>query len=307
MGAGERGLLVELLGLARARGVPVQPVPRSAIDAEAGHGTHQGVLALTGQVETISLDRLLARPLETTEPPFLLALDTVTDPHNLGALARSADAAGCHGMLVPRHGSAPVSATAIKASAGALEHLAVAEVASLARAIESLKDAGVWCIGLDERADTSLFDLDLADEPVCVVVGAEGEGLSRLAREACDLLVSIPMSGRVASLNVSVAGALALFEVRRRRSLLNGSFGGKSTGGNTRPASAAGSVDRRVTPMSEMSSGDFEAGFEAGFESEQDFAEREAITDVDFQPADEAEFEAVADQDPDAGAEPSGP
>jgi 23S rRNA (guanosine2251-2'-O)-methyltransferase len=215
-GAG-RAALGDLLELAQRRGVEVQTVPRSVIDAEARSGAHQGVLAIVAPIQPIDLAELLAVPLAGREPPFFLALDGVEDPHNLGALARSAEAAGCHGLIVPRHRSAPLSAVAVKTSAGALEHLPVAEVPNLARAIEQLRDSGVWCIGLDGTADASLFDLQLADEPVCVVVGSEGTGLHRLVRDSCDALVAIPMSGQVESLNASVAGALALFEVRRRR------------------------------------------------------------------------------------------
>jgi 23S rRNA (guanosine2251-2'-O)-methyltransferase len=215
-GAG-RAALGELLDLAQRRGVEVQTVPRSVIDAEARSGAHQGVLAVVAPIQPIELAELLAVPLAGREPPFFLALDGVEDPHNLGALARSAEAAGCHGLIVPRHRSAPLSAVAVKTSAGALEHLPVAEVPNLARAVEQLRDSGVWCIGLDGTAEDSLFDLQLADEPVCVVVGSEGTGLHRLVRDSCDALVRIPMSGNVESLNASVAGALALFEVRRRR------------------------------------------------------------------------------------------
>jgi 23S rRNA (guanosine2251-2'-O)-methyltransferase len=214
-----RAALGDLLDLAQRRGIEVQTVPRSLIDAEASSGAHQGVLAVVAPIQPIDLVELLALPLAGREPPFFLALDGVEDPHNLGALARSAEAAGCHGLVVPRHRSAPLSAVAVKSSAGALEHLPVAEVPNLARAIEQLRDSGVWCIGLDGAADASLFDLQLADEPVCIVVGGEGAGLHRLVRDSCDALVRIPMSGQIASLNASVAGALALFEVRRRRSL----------------------------------------------------------------------------------------
>ena len=211
--------LGDLHDLARRRGVEVETVPRSLIEAEARSGAHQGVLAIVATIDTIDLIELLAVPLAGVQPPFFLALDGVEDPHNLGALARSAEAAGCHGLIVPRHRSAPLSAVAVKASAGALEHLPVAEVPNLARAIERLRDSGVWCIGLDGTAEASLFDLELADEPVCVIVGGEGTGLHRLVRDSCDALVRIPMSGQIESLNASVAGALALFEVRRRRSL----------------------------------------------------------------------------------------
>ena len=212
-----RAALGDLLDLARRRGVEVQTVPRSVIDAEARSGAHQGVLAIVAPIQPIDLLELLALPLAGREPPFFLALDGVEDPHNLGALARSAEAAGCHGLVLPRHRSAPLSAVAVKASAGALEHLPVAEVPNLARAIEQLRDSGIWCIGLDGTADASLFALELADEPVCIVVGSEGTGLHRLVRDSCDVLVHIPMSGHIESLNASVAGALALFEVRRRR------------------------------------------------------------------------------------------
>jgi 23S rRNA (guanosine2251-2'-O)-methyltransferase len=216
-GAAERGTLAELLDLAAKEGVPVSTVPRSVLDGHAETGAHQGVAAVVARFESIGLDELLAVPLQRAEPPFLLALDGIEDPHNLGALVRSAEAAGCHGVVLPRHRSAPLSATAIKASAGALEHVPIAEVANLTRALERLRAAGLWCIGLDGGAETSLFDLELADEPVCVVVGSEGAGLHRLVRETCDLLLRIPMAGQVTSLNASVAGAMALFEVRRRR------------------------------------------------------------------------------------------
>jgi len=216
-GGAERGTLADLLALAGRRGVQVETVPRSVLDAHAETGAHQGVAAVVAPLEPIGLDELLAIPLGGTEPPFLLALDGVEDPRNLGALVRSADAAGCHGVVLPRHRSAPLSATAVKSSAGALEHVPVAEVPNLTRALERLRASGLWCIGLDGGAPASLFELDLVDEPVCVVVGGEGAGLHRLVRETCDVLVRIPMAGQVESLNASVAGALALFEVRRRR------------------------------------------------------------------------------------------
>ena len=216
-GAGERGTLADLVELAAKDGVPVEEVPRSLLDAHAETGAHQGVAAIVSELRTIGLDDLLAIPLGGTEPPFLLALDGIEDPHNLGALARSAEACGVHGLVLPRHRSAPLSATAVKASAGALEHLPVAEVANLTRALERMRASGLWCVGLDGDAGASLFDIQHADEPVCVVVGSEGAGLHRLVRETCDVLVRIPMTGQVASLNASVAGALALYEVRRRR------------------------------------------------------------------------------------------
>jgi 23S rRNA (guanosine2251-2'-O)-methyltransferase len=217
-GAGERGALGELTSLAKTRRVPVRTVPRGVLDDELDAAVHQGVVAVVAPLTSIELDELLAIPLAGgSEPPFLLAIDSVTDPHNLGALVRSADAAGAHGVVVPRHRSAPLSATALKSSAGALEHVPVAEVVNMSRAIDKLRSSGLWCIGLDGDAEASLFDLDLADEPVCIVVGSEGAGLHRLVRESCDVVVSIPMAGKVESLNASFAGGIALFEIRRRR------------------------------------------------------------------------------------------
>ena len=227
-GSQQEGTLAELVALARQRGVPVEAVPRYALDERAETAAHQGVVAVAAPVRPVRLEELLALPLGTKEPPLFLALDGIEDPHNLGALARSADAAGCHGMILPRHRSAPLGATALKASAGALAHVPVAEVTSLARALERLREANVWCLGLDGAAERSLYDADLADEPVCVVVGGEGRGLGRLVRQTCDLLVRIPMAGKVGSLNASVAGALALFEIRRRRDAAAGPGGGSA-------------------------------------------------------------------------------
>jgi 23S rRNA (guanosine2251-2'-O)-methyltransferase len=143
-------------------------------------------------------------------------LDGVTDPQNLGAIARSAEAAGAHGLLVPRRRAAPVTPASERASAGALEHLAVAQVPNLPRALEELKQRGVWIVALDADADKTVYEIPGTD-PLCVVVGGEGRGVSRLVRDRSDLRVSIPMSGRIDHLNASAAGAVALFEIRRQR------------------------------------------------------------------------------------------
>ena len=150
-------------------------------------------------------------------PPFLLAADGVTDPGNLGALLRSAECAGVTGVVLPKHRAVHVTPTVTKAAAGAVEYLPMALVGGLPTALRQLRDAGVWVIGLDMGGDTDLFDLEVADQPVCLVLGAEGKGLSRLVRERCDAVAGIPLLGQLASLNVSAAGALACFEVTRRR------------------------------------------------------------------------------------------
>ena len=176
----------------------------------------QGVLAIAAPLREYELDELMA-PGENGEPPFLLLLDGVTDPGNLGALLRSAECAGVSGVVLPRHRAAHVTPTVTKAAQGAVERLRMATVPGIPTALRTLRDNGIWTVGLDAEADGSLFALDLATEPVALVLGAEGAGLASLTRKLCDTLVSIPLRGRLNSLNVSVAGALACFEVTRRR------------------------------------------------------------------------------------------
>jgi len=207
-------ILEDIGGLAAELRVPVREVPRKAFDDLAHTESAQGVLAEAAPLPTVDIDDLIDQP-----EPFLVILDGVTDPHNLGAVFRSAEGAGATGIVLPRHRAARVSATAAKSSAGAIEHLPIATVGGVPAAISHLRDRGVWVVGLDESGTRSVFDLTVADEPLCLVLGSEGAGLSRLVRERCDDLVSIPMQGAMASLNVSAAGAIALFEVRRRRSL----------------------------------------------------------------------------------------
>ncbi len=150
--------------------------------------------------------------------PFLVAIDGVTDPGNLGAIVRSCEGAGVDGLLVPRHRAVHVTPTVAKASAGAVEHVPIALVPGLPATLSRLRDLGIWVIGLDDAAERSLFELgDLAAEAVCIVLGAEGSGLSRLVRERCDMVVSIPMRGRIGSLNVAAAAALATYEIARHR------------------------------------------------------------------------------------------
>ena len=197
--------------------VPVRRVSRSRLDAAAATDAPQGVLAHAGPLPEADLDEL-CRPAAGGPKPFLLAVDGVTDPHNLGALLRSAEAAGATGAVLARHRAVHVTPTVAKAAAGAIEHVPMAVVAGLPAALVRAKELGCWVVGLDATGPQSLFDgLPVADEAILLVVGAEGAGLSRLARARCDVVVSIPMKGRLASLNVSAAGALALFEVSRRR------------------------------------------------------------------------------------------
>lgn len=207
-------ILDDIRSLAAELRVPVRELGRSAFDALADTDSAQGVLAEAEPLPTVELEELADE-----ERPFLVMVDGVTDPHNLGAIFRSADAAGVTGILLPRHRAARVSATVAKTAAGAVEHVPIATVAGVPAAVSMLQERKIWVVGLDEAGRRSVFDLHLADEPLCLVLGAEGAGLSRLVRERCDDLVAIPMQGGVASLNVSSAAAVAFFEVSRRRAL----------------------------------------------------------------------------------------
>ena len=208
----QRGL-TELLDLAERRRVRLRRVERSELDRMTGGAVHQGVVATVRPLATCAISDLLA----VRTPPLIVVLDGIEDPHNLGAIARAVDAAGGSGLIVPERRSAPLAGAAVKASAGALLHVSVAPVVNLARALDKLKDAGVWTIGLDAEADRSLYELDLR-LPSAFVVGREGRGLHRLVRERCDWRAALPMQGQVSSLNASVAVGVALFEAVRQQS-----------------------------------------------------------------------------------------
>jgi len=208
----------EIRRVASRNGVRVRFVPREEIDRVATTRAPQGVIALVEDFSYVSVADLLARAERDAEPALIVALDGVTDPGNLGAVARCAEAAGAHGLVLPGRRSAGVGPAAGKASAGALEHLPVARVVNLQRALHDLSSSGVWVVALDAEADHLLYDLPIAAEPLCLVVGGEGRGVSRLVRERADYRVRIPMLGSVASLNAAAAAAVALFEIRRRRS-----------------------------------------------------------------------------------------
>ena len=206
-------VLDRIEALATDARVPLRRVSRSRLEAAAATDAPQGVLAHAQPLPEADLDDLCGAP-----NAFLLAVDGVTDPHNLGALLRSAEAAGATGAVLARHRAVHVTPTVAKAAAGAVEHVPMAVVPGMPAALARAKELGCWVVGLAGDGDRSLFDdLAVADEAIVLVVGAEGGGLSRLARARCDLVVSIPMRGRLGSLNVSAAAALALFEVSRRR------------------------------------------------------------------------------------------
>lgn len=204
--------LGQIISLCRAAGVKVRIEPREALTRLARTATHQGVVAVVRERDFLDLEDLLEGP----EPRLVLALDGVEDPQNLGALLRTAEGAGVDGIIVTERRSAPLSAVAIKASAGAAEHLRLARVVNLVRALEALKEKNLWCVGLDERGVQDYDDFDFTPNTV-IVLGGEGGGLHDLVRRTCDHLLRIPMAGKVASLNVSAAGAVVLFEAARQR------------------------------------------------------------------------------------------
>jgi 23S rRNA (guanosine2251-2'-O)-methyltransferase len=211
-------LVDEVVALAEAARVRVQHVPRDELDRLAPDLVHQGVVASAPPFPYSDLSAALADADRAGDPPLLVCLDSITDPHNLGAIARSAEAAGAHALLVPGRRSVGVTPVAEKAAAGALAHLRVVPIGNLVRTLQRLSsDHGVWSVGLDGGAPTRIGASRLLTEPLVVVVGAEGAGLARLTREACDELVSLPMRGQVGSLNASVAAGVALYAVRTAR------------------------------------------------------------------------------------------
>ena len=212
----ENEVVGDIIDIARTMRVPVTQVARKRLDMQARSEAPRGVIAFAAPLPETELAELLKRRASTK--PFLVAVDGVTDPGNLGALLRCCDGAGVQGVIIPKHRAVHITPTAAKSAAGAAEHVPMALVGGLPAALARVKDAGIWVVGLDDEADRSLFEItDLAIDGICLVLGAEGAGLSRLVRERCDMIVSIPMRGRLSSLNVSAAGALAVYEVARHR------------------------------------------------------------------------------------------
>jgi 23S rRNA (guanosine2251-2'-O)-methyltransferase len=212
-------LIAEIVELAEEARVPIRQVSRQRLDAEARSEAPQGVLAHAESLAESDLDDLVAgRRATAGRQPFLLVLDGVTDPQNLGAILRTAESAGVSGVVLGRHRAVHVTPTAAKAAAGAIEHVPIALVAGIPAALQVLAHHGVWTVGLDGDADQTIFDLDLgATEPIALVLGAEGTGLARLTRQRCDVLAAIPQQGTLTSLNVGAAAAVACFDVTRRR------------------------------------------------------------------------------------------
>ena len=215
---GAKGNAIESIkALARRRGVPCVEVNKQRFRQLVSDATTQGVVAIVETQAYVSVDQILQHAKDRNDPPFILVLDELEDPHNIGALIRTAESAAVHGVVVPKHRSALITQTVSKTSAGAIEHMRVAKVTNIVQTLDELKSEGLWVVGADSEGDRLVYDLDYT-MPIAVVIGNEGRGIRRLVKEKCDYLVKIPMFGKVRSLNASVAGALILYEVVRKRS-----------------------------------------------------------------------------------------
>ena len=203
---------------ARDKGIVVVEADRRKLDFMSRTKAHQGVVALAAVREYCSVEDILAVAKERGEAPFVVVCDEISDPHNLGAIIRSAECVGAHGVIIPKRRSAGLTAIVDKSSAGAAEHMAIARVANISAALKELKDAGLWVYGTAAGGASPLWRTDLTG-PIALVIGSEGEGMSRLVKESCDFVLSLPMKGQVSSLNASAAAAVTLYEILRQRSL----------------------------------------------------------------------------------------
>ena len=210
--------LARICAMAKQAGAVVVPTDRRKLDYMSATGAHQGVIAMVAAHDYASIDDILKKAQDAGEPPLIVICDELSDPHNLGAIIRTAECAGAHGIIIPKRRSVGLTAVVGKASAGALEYMPVARVSNIAAAIDTLKKAGVWVYGTAAEGDTTLYKADLKSA-AAIVIGNEGEGMSRLVSERCDFKVSIPMKGSISSLNASAAAAIMLYEAVRQRSL----------------------------------------------------------------------------------------
>ncbi|HLR22747.1 MAG TPA: 23S rRNA (guanosine(2251)-2'-O)-methyltransferase RlmB [Pseudogracilibacillus sp.] len=208
----------DMMKQAKKNKVIVQKVPRKRLD-QLTDGSHQGVLAYVSNYSYFTIDDILQNAANRQEIPFIMILDELEDPHNLGAILRTADAAGAHGIIIPKRRSALLTQTVAKASAGAIEHIPVARVTNIGRAIDYLKEKHIWVVGTDETGEKDYRTLD-GQTAIALVIGNEGNGMTRLVKEKCDWLIQLPMQGNIPSLNASVAASLLMYEIFRKRNPL---------------------------------------------------------------------------------------
>ncbi len=215
VGKGTEGSIRKIIGMAKEKKIPIQYREKQALDRIAKTGNHQGVIAQVSEYLYCGLEDILARAAERGEDPFLIVLDGLEDPHNLGAIMRTAECCGAHGIVIPKRRSAAVTGTVAKASAGAIEYMLCARVSNIGQAVDQLKERGVWIAACD--MDGQNYTRQDLTGSLALVIGSEGAGISRLVREKCDFTVSIPMKGKITSLNASNAAAILMYEVVRQR------------------------------------------------------------------------------------------
>lgn len=213
------GSIGEIIRLAKKEKLVVQYVERSKLDEISLSHTHQGVIAITSAHQYVQVEDILKMARDKGEDPFIILLDEITDPHNLGSILRTANASGAHGVIIPKRRSVGLTPVVAKSSAGAIEYVPVAKVPNIVQAIEYLKKEGLWITGAEMTGEQYYYQGNLKG-PIGIVIGSEGRGMGRLVREKCDFLLKIPMLGQISSLNAAVAGAILMYEVRRQRNLM---------------------------------------------------------------------------------------
>ncbi len=211
-----QGSAQKVINLAKKKKIQISEVDKNKLNAMAETESHQGVIALISPINYVSVDDILNRAAEKGEQPFIIILDEIEDPHNLGSVIRSANAFGAHGVIIPKHRSASVTATVVKTSAGACFHTPVAKVTNLVNTMKELKKRGVWITGADMGGEKNIYNADFSG-PIAIVIGNEGCGMSRLVREECDFIVNIPMVGEIESLNASVSASIFMYKVSEIR------------------------------------------------------------------------------------------
>lgn len=210
------GLVKKIWGMARDQNIIIQEVDREKLDAISDTGAHQGIIAYVASAKYVEVEDILNKAKGRGESPFILILDEITDPQNLGAIIRTADSAGVHGIIIPKRRAVGLTSVVAKASAGAIEYVPVARVSNIGQTIDLLKKNGIWVVGTDASGEQRHYKKDLTG-PIAIVTGSEGEGISRLVKDKCDFIVKIPMKGKVSSLNASVSAALVMYEIVRQR------------------------------------------------------------------------------------------
>jgi len=214
----KQGSINKIIGRAKGKGIVLVEVDKSKLDEMSQTGNHQGVIAIVPPFEYCEVEDILDEAKLKNEKPFILILDGIEDPHNLGAIIRTAETAGVHGVIIPKRRAASVNSTVNKVSAGAVEHIKIARVNNINDTIQFLKDSGLWIIGTDGAAENYYYEQDLTG-PIALVIGSEGNGMNRLVSENCDILVKIPMHGKITSLNASVSAGIVTYEIVKQRKM----------------------------------------------------------------------------------------